>query len=73
MWSTEAVTTAHRECRTAASAAAISTKCITLPPRTLPSVLASFGSANSEYSETDSRTKRPGGMESTVDQPFLRR
>src|SRR5690348_10546254 len=43
----------------AAMAPARSTRCMTLPPRTLPSPLASFGSANSEYSETDSRTNLP--------------
>jgi len=36
---------------------------MTLPPSTLPRLLASIGSANSEYSETDSRTKRPAGSE----------
>src|SRR5579864_4620186 len=66
MWSTEAVTTEHLEWRTAANAAARSTRCITLPPRTFPRVLASLGSANSEYSEMDSRTNRPGSTEFKV-------
>src|SRR6516165_1506517 len=40
-------------------APARSTRCMTLPPSTLPSPLASFGRANSEYSEIDSRTALP--------------
>src|ERR1700724_595756 len=62
----DAVTTGQRACLTPARAAARSTRCITLPPRTFPSVLASLGSANSEYSEIDSRTKRPGTVEFTA-------
>src|SRR5271166_6648665 len=57
--STDAVTTGQRACRSAAIAAARSTRCITFPPRTFPSPLASLGSAISEYSETDSRTGLP--------------
>ena len=48
--STEAVTTGLRACRMAAMAAARSTRCMTLPPSTLPRPLASLGSASSEYS-----------------------
>src|SRR5579871_3025225 len=43
----------------AAMAPARSTRCITLPPSTLPSPLASLGSASSEYSEIDSPTVLP--------------
>src|SRR5262249_33574813 len=57
--STDAVTQGRRACRMAAIAAARSTRCITFPPRTLPSPLASLGSASSEYSEIDSRTGFP--------------
>jgi len=42
MWSTEAVTTGRRACRRAASAAAKSTRCMTFPPSTFPSPLASI-------------------------------
>src|SRR5262249_19204178 len=56
MWSTEAVTTGQRACRMAANPPARSTRCMTLPPSTFPKLLASLGSARSEYSETDSRT-----------------
>ena len=57
--STEAVTTGMRAWRMAAMAAARSTRCMTLPPSTLPRPLASLGSASSEYSEIDSRTGLP--------------
>ena len=49
--STDAVTTGLRACRKPAMAAARSTRCITLPPSTLPMPLASLGSASSEYSD----------------------
>src|SRR5690349_24047523 len=55
----EAVTTGQRACRIAASAPARSTRCMTFPPRTLPRLLASLGSASSEYSDCDSRTGLP--------------
>jgi len=60
MWSTEAVTTGLRAWRMAAIAPARSTRCMTLPPSTLPRPLASIGKANSAYSDVDSRTGFPG-------------
>src|SRR5579863_1422752 len=59
IWSTEAVTTTLRQCFIAAIAPARSTRCMILPPSRLPRPLASLGSASSEYSATDSLTRRP--------------
>src|SRR5581483_7054043 len=57
--STDAVTQGLRAWRRAAMAAQRSTRCMSLPPRTLPRPLASLGSASSEYSEIESRTGWP--------------
>ena len=53
--------------RIAAIAPARSTRCMILPPSRLPSMLVSFGSASSEYSDFDSRTYRPSV---TIPLPF---
>jgi hypothetical protein len=71
--------TPRRACRIAAMAPARSTRCITVPPSTCPQPLASFGSASSEYSETDSRTGLPcmallqAPLQSLSDSPLRRR
>ncbi len=59
MWSTEAVTAIERQCRCAVMAAAISTRCMTRPPRMFPKTLASCGSTTSVISVREVLTGFP--------------
>ena len=59
IWSTCAVTTGVRAWRPAAIAAQMSIQCITRPPITLPSGLASLGKTISVISVCEAETGRP--------------
>src|SRR6202030_2783103 len=54
-----AVTAMERQCRCAVMAAAISTRCMTRPPRILPKTLASCGSTTSVISVREAPTGLP--------------
>src|SRR5580765_6381288 len=69
MWSMDAVTTWLCECLCAASAPAMSMKCISLPPSRLPSGFASFGRTTSAICDCDSLTARGGTMWIGVSRP----
>src|SRR5689334_1211887 len=69
IWSMDAVTTWLCECLCAASAPAISMRCMSLPPNRLPSGLASLGSTTSAICDCDSLTARGGTIWIGVSRP----